>query len=118
MLREYFVGGGNIKLPIMSVHVQGLSAVSENDVVYNLMCRTTGTILHIIKDSDAGKEFEEWIKNKENWNDGRVERMALGYILPLLSVDDFLTIIDKEKDISWNEGYRNAQYDIRTALGF
>lgn len=118
MLREYFVGGGEIRLPVCSFHAQRLSAVSENDLVYNLRCELTGTTLHIIKKSEAGAEFKEWIDQKENQNDERVERKAISYMLPLLSVDDFLTIINRERELSFENGYSEAQYNIRSALGF
>ena len=57
------------------------------------------------------------VKFKENRNNKSVQRKALELLLPRLSVDEFFKIIDKEKKLSWDNGYSQAQYDIRKSLG-
>lgn len=117
MNREIFIGGEKIQLPCCSIHRHGNSGVSDNSVVYNFDCKIMNVEIHIFKDSEEGIKFKEWIEDKNNQNRQSVEHMAIKLLLPLMNVEDFFGIIDKEKNSSWNAGYRKAQYDIRRALG-
>ena len=73
--------------------------------------------IHVLKNSKEGQMFKEWIEDENNQNRQSVERKAVELLLPLMDVEDFFKIIDREKDSSWSAGYREAQDDIRRALG-
>ena len=67
--------------------------------------------------SEEGKNIEEWLSCEENRNNESVQRKALEILIPYLSVDDVLKIVNKERDAGYVNGYEQAQSDIRKALG-
>lgn len=90
---------------------------SENSLFYILNERMSDTRIYIYKESDEGIMIQEWLSHEENRNNKSVQLKALELLLPRLSVDEFLGVIDKEKDLAWLAGYRQAQCDIRKTLG-
>lgn len=92
--------------------------VSENSMYYILNCDITDTRIYIYKDSKEGAEIKEWLLKEENQNNESVQRKAVSIMLKHLSVDEFFKILDREKQYSWEDGYKKAQKDIRKALGF
>lgn len=88
---------------------------SQNKLFYILM--SDYATVFIYKDSKEGKEIEEWLSVKENRKNDRVHEKVLEYLLPRMSVDEFVEILNMEKKSSWDEGYRWAQHKIRSALG-
>ena len=118
MEREIFIGGEKRQLPCTSIHRYGDSGVADNSVVYNFDCGILDVRIHILKDSEEGKFFKDWIENEENQNRESVEKKAIEYVLPFLTADDFLAIIQRERSDASKKGYKKAQSDIRFALGF
>lgn len=92
--------------------------VSENSVFYILNSDITDTRIYIYKNSKEGEDIKEWLSHEENRNNDSVQKKAIELLLPRLTIDDFFEIIEKEKNISWDEGYKKAQYDIRKAIGY
>lgn len=90
---------------------------SENSVFYILNEPMSETRVYIYKESDEGEEIKEWLSHQENQNNYDVHRKALEYVLPRLSVDEFLEIIAKENNLAYDRGYRQAQYSVKKALG-
>lgn len=88
---------------------------SENTAFYIL--RSDYAIVYIYKDSPEGKDIEEWLSIEENRNNDSVDKKVLEYLLPRMSVYEFLELIDREKKSSFDFGYRQAKRDIRKALG-
>lgn len=88
---------------------------SQNKLFY-ILC-SDHAIVYIYKDSPEGKEMEEWLSVQENRNNDSVHKKMLEFLLPRMSPDEFAEILDMEKKSSWNDGYKQAQYDIKKALG-
>lgn len=109
--------GANIQPIFTSIHLWKYSDISENSVFYIFDEKLSGIRIYVYKESDEGEAIKEWLSIKENRNDDSVRRKAIELLLPRLSVDDFLEIINKERKSSWDDGYEQAQYDIRKALG-
>jgi len=109
--------GANIKPIFTSIHLWKYSDISENSVFYIFNDKLSDIRIYVYKESDEGAAIKEWLSIKENRNDDSVQRKAIELLLPRLSVDDFLEIINKERKSSWDDGYEQAQYDIRKALG-
>ena len=116
-MSKEIVIGEDIKPIFTSIALWYYGDVSENTVFYVFNSYITDTRIYIYKKSKEGEEIEEWLSLEENRNNDSVQRKALEILLPRLTVDEFLGIIDKEKSISWNNGYKKAQHDIRKALG-
>lgn len=109
--------GADIEPIFNSICLWHFGDASENSVFYILNSRISNTRIYIYKKSDEGKAIEEWLSHKENRNNDSVQRKALELLLPRLSVDEFLEIVNKENKLSWRDGYQQAQHDIREALG-
>ena len=116
-MSKEIVIGTDIEPIFTSIALWYYGDVSENTVFYVFNSYITDTRIYIYKKSKEGEEIEEWLSLEENRNNDSVQRKALEILLPRLTVDEFLGIIDKEKSISWNNGYKEAQHDIRKALG-
>ena len=116
-MSKEIVIGTDIEPIFSSIALWYFGDISENSLFYILKSYITDTRIYVFKKSQEGKEIEEWLSCEENSNNYSVQRKALELLLPRLSVDDFLKIIDKEKSISWDDGYKKAQHDIRKVLG-
>ena len=88
---------------------------SQNKLFYLL--HSNYAIVYIYKDSPEGKKIEEWLSVQENRNNDSVDKKILEFLLPRMSPDEFVEILDMEKKSSWNNGYKQAQRDIKKALG-
>lgn len=117
-MNKEIVIGADIK-PIFNARCMWyMGDASENSVFYILNSDIFDARIYIYKDSKDGEEIDEWLSQEENRNNDSVQRKALEYLLPRLTIDEFFEVINKEKSSSWNEGYKKAQYDIKKALGF
>lgn len=116
MTKEVVIGK-NVKPYFNSTCVWCGADVSENSKFYILNSDILETRIYICKDSTEGKEIAEWLSQEENRNNNSVQRKAIEIMLPRLTVDEFLSVIEKEKKSSAEQGYRNAQRDIRCVLG-
>ncbi len=88
---------------------------SQNKLFYIL--RSDYATVYIYKDSQEGKEIGEWLSVEKNRKNDRVHEKVLEYLLPRISVEEFVEMLDIEKRLSWDEGYRWARHKIRSALG-
>ena len=116
MIKEIVIGA-NIEPIFNSIALWYYGDAAENSVFYILKEKLSNTRIYIYKESDDGIAIKEWLSNEKNRNNDSVHRKALELLLPRLSVDEFFEIIDREKKLSWDNGYSQAQYDIRKALG-
>ena len=116
-MNKEIVIGTNIEPIFNSISLWYYGDVAENSVFYILKEKITDTRIYIYKESDEGAEINEWLSHEENRNNRSVQRKALELILPRLSVNEFFEIIKKESKLSWDDGYSQAQYDMRKALG-
>ena len=116
-MEKEIVIGTNIKPIFNSIAMWYYGDAAENSLFYILKEPMSDTRIYIYKESDEGMAIKEWLSHEENRNNKSVQRKALELILPRLSVDEFFEIINKEKNLSWNNGYEQARYDIRKALG-
>lgn len=91
--------------------------VSENSVFYILWERLSDTRIYVYKESSEGAGIKEWLSHKENRDNYMVQRKAIEFLLPRLSVDEFLEIIERKNQSSYDKGYRQAQYAIKKVLG-
>ena len=88
---------------------------SQNQAFYIL--KSDYVEVYIYKDSPEGKAIKEWLSIEENRNNESVHKKMWEYVLPRLSPDEFIELLEAEKKESWKKGYRQAQYDIKKALG-
>lgn len=116
-MTKEIVMGANVEPNFNSIAMWYYGDASENSLFYILKERLSDTRIYIYKESDDGVAIKEWLSDEKNRNNESVQRKALELLLPRLSVDDFFEIIDKEKKLSWDNGYRQAQYNIRNVLG-
>lgn len=116
MVREIVIGA-NIEPIFNSIALWKWGDASQNPVFYILKERLSDTRIYIYKESDEGKKIKEWLSCEENRNNESVQHKAFELLLPYLSVDHVLEIINNEKEVSYSQGYEQAQYDIRKALG-
>ena len=116
MTKEIVIGA-NIEPIFNSIAIWYYGDAAENKVFYILKERLSNTRIYIYKESDDGVAIKEWLSDDKNRNNESVQRKALELLLPRLSVDEFFEIIDKAKKLSWDDGYRQAQYNIRKVLG-
>lgn len=116
MMNEIVIGA-DVEPIFNSIALWAYGDVSQNSVFYILKEQLSDTRIYIYKNSDDGNKIKEWLSCEENRNNKSVQRKALEILIPHLSVDDVLKIINKEKDVSYVQGYEQAQSDIRNALG-
>ena len=116
-MSKEIVIGADVKPIFDSISLWCMGDAKENTVFYILASNILDMRIYIYKNSEEGKEIGKWLSCKDNRNNDSVQRKALELVLPRLTVDDFLGVIDKERTFSWEEGYTKAQYDIRKALG-
>jgi hypothetical protein len=109
--------GTNIEPIFNSIALWKWGDAAQNSVFYILKERLSDTRIYIYKESDAGEKIKAWLSCEENRNNESVQRKALELILPHLSIDDFLEIINNERKTSHAKGYAKAQYDMRKVLG-
>ena len=88
---------------------------SQNKLFYIL--HSDYALVFIYKDSPEGNEIEKWLSVEENRNNDSVDKKILEFLLPRISADEFIELLNKEKKSSWDDGYSQAQHDIRKALG-
>lgn len=117
-MRKEIVIGANIEPNFNAKCMWYFGDASENSTFFILNSDITDTRIYIYKKSKEGEEIGEWLSKKENRNNDSVQRKALELLLPRLTVNEFFEIIEKEKQFSWNDGYKKAQSDIQKALGF
>ena len=89
--------------------------ISENKMFYILNSDYAEVYIH--KDSPEARELEEWLSIEKNRNNESVGKKVLEFLLPRMSVDEFTLLLNIEKNLSYGEGYKQAQHDIREALG-
>lgn len=116
-MRKEIVIGADIEPIFNSICMWYFADASENSAFYILNPKMPNVRIYIYKNSDEGRTIAEWLSHKENRNNKSVHRKALEILLPRLTADEFLEIIDEEKSSAWNDGYKKAQADIRNVLG-
>lgn len=116
-MSKEIVIGADVKPVFNSISLWYMSDAKENTAFYILNSNILDMRIYIYKNSEEGKEISKWLSCEDNRNNDSVQRKALELVLPRLTVDDFLRIIDKERTSSYKEGYTKAQDDIRKALG-
>ena len=105
-----------------TIHIDGISGISEANRYFLLTSRCASDEMvdldvFVFKASEEGKEFSSWLENSENHTVEALNKKYLQYVLPHLTVDDFIEIINKKGKKSYSKGYADAKKEIRTALG-
>lgn len=93
------------------------SDISESSKFYIFCNELFDVQVYIIKGSPEAKELETWLSNENNRNNESVQEKSFEYIIPKLTVNDILEMVKVQKEHSHYEGYKDAQFDIRRALG-
>ena len=114
-MKKEIVIGTDLKPFFNSICLWSFGHASQNKVFYIL--DSEYATVFIYKESHEGKEIEEWLSKEENRNDDSVDKKVLEFLLPKMSVDEFISIIKEETEASWCKGYTQAQRDIRKSLG-
>lgn len=119
-MRHSIVIGTNekeIRLPVAHICLWSNSNISQSSVSYCLHNHIIPITLYVLKDSDEGKDITNWIENEENRNNVSVEKMAMELLLPRMKTEELVEILEIARNQSYEEGYKQAQTDIRKALG-
>lgn len=116
-MQKELVIGADVEPIFNSIALWSWGDAAQNSVFYILKERLSDTRIYIYKNSEEGEKIKEWLSCKENRNNESVQRKALELLLPHLSVDDFLEIINNERKLSHAKGYEQAQRDMRKVLG-
>lgn len=114
-MKKEIVIGTDLKPLFNSTCLWSLGHASQNRGFYIL--NSDYATVYIYKESQEGEEIEKWLSVKENRNNDSVDKKALEFLLPRMSADEFIAIIERETEASWCKGYTQAQRDIRKALG-
>lgn len=114
-MRKKIVIGSDLNPLHNSVCLWYFGHASENKLFYILTSDYAEVFIH--KDSEEAVELKEWLSVEENRNNESVHKKVMEYLLPRMTVDEFIDLLEKEKKYSWESGYRHAQCDIRVALG-
>ena len=119
MRHQIIIGtnGKEVKLPICHTCLWSCADISQSYVSYCLHNKVIPITLYVLKDSDEGREITDWIKIEENRNNESVNKKTLELILPRLTVEELMIVLKNERNRSYDDGYRQAQADIRQALG-
>lgn len=91
--------------------------ISQSNVSYCLHNQIVPITLYVLKDSDEGRHITDWIQNEENCNDDAVSKKALELMLPRLTPEEIISVIERAQHLSYEQGYKQAKADIREVLG-
>ena len=119
-MRHEIIIGANEKeahLPICHTCLWLCADISQSNISYCLHNKVIPITLYVIKDSDEGRCIADWIKNEENRNNESVGKKALELILSRLTVEELMIVLENARNKSYEDGYKQAQADIRQALG-
>lgn len=105
-----------VRLPCCHFCLWHGADISESSVSYCLHNGIIPTSLYILKDSYEGKCITDWLENEENCNNESVRKKALELMLPRLTTEEFINIIEQAQHLSYEQGYKQAKSEIRKAL--
>lgn len=71
-----------------------------------------------MKDSKEATDFCKWLDDSNNHTEEAINRKYLEYVIPNLSVDDFLNSMDESNRDGFIEGRIHPLQQIRNSLGF
>lgn len=114
-MKKEIVIGTDLKPLFNSICLWRFGHASQNPGFYIL--DSEYATVFIYKEAPEAKEIEEWLSVEENRNNDSVDKKVLEFLLPRMSADEFIAIIERETEASWCKGYTQAQRDIRKALG-
>ena len=121
-MREIVIGTTDVKPNFNSRCLWRNADASENTVFYIFCMETPEIRVYVYKDSKIGEEIKDWLSHDENRNNESVQRKAFSLILPHLTYDEFVNIVNEIEKHAWQKGYDDGQRElrntIRTALGF
>ena len=118
MEKNIFIGCEKTKVPCWRTYSWGDIGVSHNDLFYTIEYNKSSPILiHIYKESRSGIEFKTWLDDTANQNKQSIEHKYLELLFFYGSINDFNEFLDRERELARKEGYADAQYNIRKALG-
>lgn len=119
MRHEIIIGTNKkeVQLPICHTCLWLCADISQSNISYCLHNKVIPITLYVIKDSSEGRCITEWIKNEENRNNESVGKKALELILPKLTIEELMTVLENVRNESYADGYKQAQANIRQALG-
>lgn len=106
-----------VRLPCCHTCLWPNADISQSHVSYCLHNEIVPMTLYVLKDSDEGRHITDWIKNEENCNNDAVRKKALELMLPRLTTEEFISIIEQAQHSSYEQGYKQAKADIRKVLG-
>lgn len=70
-----------------------------------------------MKDSKEATDFCKWLDDSNNHTEEAINRKYLEYVIPNISVDDFLNYMDESNRDGFIEGRIHTLQQIRNSLG-
>lgn len=119
-MRDHIVIGADaeeFRIPVCHTCLWLKADISQSSVSYCLHNKIIPITLYVLKNSDEGKNLTDWIKTEENQNNVSVKKKAMELILPRLTTEELMSILERAQDESYEQGYKQAQSDIRKSLG-
>lgn len=116
-MKKDIVVGSDLEPIFNSVALWAWADISENYYFYKLYNKIFGVHIYVTKESKEGEELKEWLNKDENENDEAITRKSFYYLKEYISWSDILELLEKEHKCGYDDGYYNAQSNIRKALG-
>ena len=93
-----------------------ISGVLHFDSFYILRMVILPVVFYIYDESEEGIELSNFIKTSMD-TQKRIEEKGIELLFKYANTEDFFKIINEHYKVSFDCGYKNAQADIREALG-
>ncbi len=120
MNRLIIIGGDkdivitNYSEPVVrDINVKG---INEGDRYFVIHSRSKFLFKHdviITKGSKEATDFSKWLEDSNNHTEEAINRKYLEYVIPNLSIDDFLNIMDASNRDGFIEGHNYALQHTR-----
>lgn len=120
MNRLIIIGGDkdmvitNYSEPVVrDINVKGINEGDRYFVIHSRSKFLFKYVIIIMKDSKEATDFCKWLEDSNNHTEEAINRKYLEYVIPNLSIDDFLNIMDTSNRDGFIEGHNYALQHTR-----
>lgn len=116
MIKEIIIGGEKTWRSYSTNSLRQCHCMSQNSTFYRGTEKYTDITIFIIKDSDEGRKFTDFLE--ENIDDeDEVKKYLLGITLKYIDADMFLQVCKEQLEWGKNLGRKEFQSDLRRLVG-
>ena len=120
MNRQIIIGGDkdivitNYSEPVVrDINIKRIKEGDRFFVIYSWSKLRYKYDVLISKDSKEATDFCKWLEDSNNHTEEAINRKYLEYVIPNISVDDFLSSMNKSNRDGFIEGYNHALQHTR-----